>query len=36
VSPFLYLYALVDEEPSGPLGEGIAGEPLGLQARGGV
>ncbi len=24
----IYLYALVDEEPSGPLGEGIAGEPL--------
>jgi hypothetical protein len=24
----IYLYALVDEEPSGPLGEGFAGEPL--------
>ncbi len=24
----LYLYALVDGEPSGPLGEGLAGEPL--------
>ena len=24
----LYLYALVDGEPSGPLGEGVAGEPL--------
>jgi hypothetical protein len=36
VSPFLYLYALVDEEPSGPLGEGIAGEPLRLLPRGGV
>jgi hypothetical protein len=29
----VYLYALVDEEPAGPLGEGIAGEPLRL-ARG--
>ncbi|HSG38450.1 MAG TPA: GvpL/GvpF family gas vesicle protein [Thermoanaerobaculia bacterium] len=26
----IYLYALVDGEPSGPLGEGIAGEPLRL------
>lgn len=26
----LYLYALVDGEPSGPLGEGLAGEPLRL------
>jgi hypothetical protein len=26
----VYLYALVDEEPGGPLGEGIAGEPLRL------
>ncbi len=24
----IYLYALVDEEPSGPLGLGVAGEPL--------
>lgn len=31
----LYLYALVDEEPTEPLGEGIAGEPLRL-ARGAV
>jgi hypothetical protein len=30
VTPLLYLYALVDEEPAGPLGEGIAGEPLRL------
>ncbi|HET7043082.1 MAG TPA: GvpL/GvpF family gas vesicle protein, partial [Gemmatimonadales bacterium] len=30
----LYLYALVDEEPSGPLGEGIAGEPLRLLPHG--
>jgi hypothetical protein len=28
VSPILYLYAIVDGEPSGPLGEGIGGEPL--------
>lgn len=28
--PVLYLYALVDGEPSGPLGEGLAGEPLRL------
>ncbi|HEX6898735.1 MAG TPA: GvpL/GvpF family gas vesicle protein [Thermoanaerobaculia bacterium] len=28
MSPVLYLYAMVDGEPSGPLGEGIAGEPL--------
>lgn len=26
----LYLYALVDGDPSGPLGEGLAGEPLRL------
>ena len=26
----VYLYALVDEEPGGPMGEGIAGEPLRL------
>ncbi len=30
MSPILYLYALVDGEPSGPLGEGIGGEPLHL------
>jgi hypothetical protein len=28
VSPILYLYALVDEEPGDPLGEGIGGESL--------
>jgi hypothetical protein len=32
----LYLYALVDEEPTGPLGEGLAGEPLRLVAQGGL
>jgi hypothetical protein len=31
----LYLYALVDGEPSGPLGEGLAGEPLRLVRSGG-
>jgi hypothetical protein len=36
VSAVLYLYALVDGESSGPLGEGIAGEPLRLLPRGGV
>jgi Gas vesicle synthesis protein GvpL/GvpF len=36
VSPLLYLYALVDEEPAGALGEGIAGEPLRLVRRGGI
>jgi hypothetical protein len=30
----IYLYALVDEEPSGPLGEGIVGEPLHLLPQG--
>jgi gas vesicle protein GvpL/GvpF len=30
----LYLYALVDEEPSGPLGEGIANEPLQVLPQG--
>jgi hypothetical protein len=30
LSSLLYLYALVDEEPMGPLGEGLAGEPLRL------
>jgi len=32
----LYLYALVDEAPSGPLGEGIAGEALRLVSCGGI
>jgi hypothetical protein len=36
VSAFLYIYALVEGEPSGPLGEGIAEEPLRLLPRGGV
>lgn len=36
MTPVLYLYALVDEEPAGPLGEGIAGEPLRLLACGGL
>jgi Gas vesicle synthesis protein GvpL/GvpF len=36
MSPVLYLYALVDEDPRGPLGEGIAGEPLRLVSRGGI
>lgn len=30
MSPGLYLYAMVDGEPSGPLREGIVGEPLRL------
>jgi hypothetical protein len=30
----IYLYALVDEEPSGPLGEGILGEPLRILPQG--
>lgn len=30
MSRIFYIYALVDGEPSGPLGEGIAGEPLRL------
>jgi hypothetical protein len=34
VTSFLYLYAIVDEEPAAPLGEGIAGEPLRLVRRG--
>jgi len=33
VSSLLYLYAIVDEEPAGALGEGIAGEPLRLFRR---
>jgi hypothetical protein len=32
----LYLYALVDEAPAGPLDEGIAGEPLRVVSCGGV
>ncbi|HEY2291319.1 MAG TPA: GvpL/GvpF family gas vesicle protein [Thermoanaerobaculia bacterium] len=32
----IYLYALVDEEPSVPLGEGIANEPLRLLPQGGL
>jgi hypothetical protein len=36
VTPILYLYALVDEDPAGPLGEGIAGEPLSLLRIGAV
>lgn len=36
MSSFLYLYALVDEEPAGSLGAGIAGEPLHLVRRGGI
>jgi len=30
----IYLYALVDEAPTGPLGEGIAGEPLQILPQG--
>jgi len=36
MSPLLYLYALVDDDPTGSLGEGIAGEPLRLVHRGGI
>lgn len=36
MSAILYLYALVDGEPCGSLGDGIAGEPLRLLPRGGV
>jgi Gas vesicle synthesis protein GvpL/GvpF len=32
----LYLYTLLDEPPSGPLGEGLAGEPLRLVRHGGL
>lgn len=32
----LYLYALVDEEPGGPLGQGLAGEPLRVVRSGGI
>ncbi len=34
--PPLYLYAVVSEEPAGPLGEGLAGEPLQVRSCGGV
>lgn len=30
----IYLYALVDEEPTGPMGEGIMGEPLRIISHG--
>jgi hypothetical protein len=36
VTPLLYLYALVDDGPAAPLGEGIAGEPLRLLECGGI
>ncbi|HEY7213233.1 MAG TPA: GvpL/GvpF family gas vesicle protein [Thermoanaerobaculia bacterium] len=36
MNPLLYLYALVDDDPAGSLGEGIAGEPLRLVRRGGI
>jgi Gas vesicle synthesis protein GvpL/GvpF len=36
VTAILYLYALVDGEPAGPLGEGIAGEPLRVVRHGGI
>jgi Gas vesicle synthesis protein GvpL/GvpF len=32
----IYLYALVDEESSGPLGEGVVGEPLQVIPQGGL
>jgi hypothetical protein len=35
-APVVYLYALVDGEPSGPLGEGRSGEPLRLVRCGAV
>lgn len=34
MTPLLYIYALVDEEPAGRLGDGISGEPLRLVAQG--
>ncbi len=34
--PILYLYAVVDAEPAGALGEGIGGEPLRLVPSGGI
>ncbi len=36
MTSLLYLYALVNEEPTGILGEGIAGEPLRLVHCGGI
>jgi hypothetical protein len=36
VTPILYMYAVVEGEPSGPLGEGIGGEPLRLVPSGGI
>jgi hypothetical protein len=36
VTPILYLYAVVDEEPEAPLGEGIGGEPLRLVGQGAI
>jgi len=36
MTPILYLYALVDDEPLEALGEGIAGEPLRLIRQGGI
>jgi hypothetical protein len=36
MSPILYMYALVDEDSAGPLGEGSAGEPLRLVRCGAV
>lgn len=36
MTPILYLYALVDEEPAGSLGKGIEDEPLRLVHRGGI
>ncbi|HYX23026.1 MAG TPA: GvpL/GvpF family gas vesicle protein [Thermoanaerobaculia bacterium] len=36
MSPILYLYAVVDGEPAGSLGEGIGGEPLRLIPSGGI
>ena len=36
MTAIVYLYALVDEEPAGDLGEGIAGEPLHLIRANGI
>jgi Gas vesicle synthesis protein GvpL/GvpF len=36
VTPILYIYAVVEGEPAGPLGEGIEGEPLRRIAAGGI
>lgn len=35
-SPILYIYAVVEGDPSGPLGEGIGGEPLWRIDAGGI